>query len=329
MKLNVIIPTFNRAPLLRRTLESLRVARPAGGLEVLVTVVDNNSTDGTKETVAELQPGFPVPLEYLFEPRQGKSQALNTAIARADADLIAVLDDDEEVAPDWFVELERVFAERWDELDFVGGKVSPRWESEPPAWVTPRVPGVIGWRDFGDEEWAYTAEGDILSGGHSIIKLSVLREIGLYNEDLGPAGKNLLGCEDEELFHRLMKAGKRGIYYPRLVIYHFVPEYRLTKKYFRGWCYGAGMSQFKFEESHEPFQGPRVLGVPRYMYGDAVRGVMRWARALFKGEFETAFVQKRPVWILLGFFSARNLKSGQLEKPVSAIINRGAKPVTR
>ena len=46
--LDVVIPTFNRAPLLRRTLDSLLAADPPAAMSFAVTVCDNRSTDDTR-----------------------------------------------------------------------------------------------------------------------------------------------------------------------------------------------------------------------------------------------------------------------------------------
>src|SRR3712207_3639443 len=97
MRLDVLIPTYNRHELLRRALASLLAADAPPGLDVRVTVVDNNSKDATRAAVEELMPKFGGRLSYLFEGRQGKSHALNSGIAATDGELVAIIDDDEEV----------------------------------------------------------------------------------------------------------------------------------------------------------------------------------------------------------------------------------------
>ena len=153
MKLNVVIPTYNRAESLKKTLRSLADARLPANFEVVVTIVNNNSTDTTEAAFEEMRPRFrDKTLEYLFEEKQGRSFALNSGIRRADGDLLTTVDDDIRVAENWFVEIEKIFGTRWLELDFVGGKMLPEWEAEPPAWVEPLKDGAIGWRDYGEEE---------------------------------------------------------------------------------------------------------------------------------------------------------------------------------
>ena len=80
----VIVVTHNRAPVLSATLRSLAKLDFRGSWEVLV--VDNNSTDCTRQTVEDARATFPVPLRYHFEGRAGKYWALNGGIRMADVE---------------------------------------------------------------------------------------------------------------------------------------------------------------------------------------------------------------------------------------------------
>ncbi|HEX9960470.1 MAG TPA: glycosyltransferase, partial [Pyrinomonadaceae bacterium] len=92
MKLNVIIPTYNRAASLEKTLLSLAKAELPRDFEVVVTVVNNNSTDETAQAVEAMRGAFTdKKLEYLFEEKQGRSCALNTGIKKADGDLLTTV----------------------------------------------------------------------------------------------------------------------------------------------------------------------------------------------------------------------------------------------
>src|SRR5882762_1913875 len=177
MQLDVIIPTYNRGELLRRTLASLLMAKRSAGSEIRVTVVDNNSADGTKNVVEELKLRFEGRLNYLLETRKGKSQALNSGIAASSAELIAMIDDDEEVSSDWFIAIDEAF--RRDDVDFIGGPYLPRWEATPPAWLPRTHRGVIGWVENGSDLMPYTLKSEaILMGGNAVIRRLILEKIG-------------------------------------------------------------------------------------------------------------------------------------------------------
>src|SRR6266702_3280450 len=92
MFITVAICTFNRAESLRRTLESLVAIQVTSDLTWEIVIVNNNSTDHTDDVISEYIGRLPVRRE--FEPRSGKSNALNRAIDVAKGDYIAWIDDD-------------------------------------------------------------------------------------------------------------------------------------------------------------------------------------------------------------------------------------------
>ena len=236
--LDVVIPTFNRAPLLRRTLDSLLAADPPAAMSFAVTVCDNRSTDDTRAVVAEYQPRFAGRLHYVYETVPGRSAALNAGIAATTGDLVAMIDDDEEVDRTWLRCIERAFED--PATDFIGGPYVPRWTVEPPKWLPPGYGSVIGRVDSGSEVRQYGPGFDgMLMGGNAVIRRALLTRVGPYRTDLGRSPTRLLSCEDDDMFQRLLAAGARGFYRPDLIIHHYVAPERVSKSYFRRWCYLA------------------------------------------------------------------------------------------
>jgi glycosyltransferase involved in cell wall biosynthesis len=80
MTLDVVLPTYNRAALLAIALESLIAANHPEHLAVRVFVVDNNSKDNTHDVVRAYQAKQALTIEYVFQPVQGRSAALNAGI---------------------------------------------------------------------------------------------------------------------------------------------------------------------------------------------------------------------------------------------------------
>jgi GT2 family glycosyltransferase len=304
MQLDIILPTFNRQELLKRTLTSILAADVPSGLDVRVTVVDNNSNDQTKQTVAEHQASFAGRLSYIFEGRPGKSFALNSGIAATTGDLIGMIDDDEEIDKSWLITAHAAFIE--NDIDFIGGPYVPRWGAEQPAWLPINYLAVIGWVDSGEEVRAYGADfPGILMGGNVVIKRSTLVTVGPYSTSLGPTGKLLLRGEDDEMYHRLLAAGAKGRYLPDLIIHHYVPAERLTKKYFRRWCLWRGVGMGMLDRSHKQSVA-YLLGVPRWLYGRAARGLIGQVKALVRKHQDRAFSDELAVWDLAGFFYGRH-----------------------
>src|SRR6185503_11047329 len=188
MKLDVVIPTYNRSTLLRKALGSLLNARVPAGLDVHIIAVDNNSTDDTKAVIDELG------VTYVFEKRQGRSPALNAGIAVATGDLIGFIDDDEEVDAAWYETILAAFTEH--DVDFIGGPYVPRFESDVPEWLPKSHTAVVGIVDGGDLIVPFDdSYPGILMGGNAVFRRATLLKIGPYSTSLGRSGSRLLSCE--------------------------------------------------------------------------------------------------------------------------------------
>ena len=138
----VLICTFDRAGFLGATLDSLARSR-VSRLRWNVIVVDNNSTDGTRDVVMSRVAGYPVPLTYLFEPRQGKSNALNTGLAATSASIVVFTDDDVQLPEGWVEASCRALLDDRS-IDYTGGPVRPIWEATVSALVRSGTRGSLG-----------------------------------------------------------------------------------------------------------------------------------------------------------------------------------------
>ena len=271
MRLDVIIPTYNRQDLLPSTLNSLFTAHVPAGVEVSVTVVDNNSTDETRQIIESFRKRFGERVQYCFERKQGRSHALNKGITSTTGDLVGIIDDDEEIDPNWFTTAFGAF--KAADLDFIGGPYVPRWGITPPEWLPFEYRGVVGWVDGGDTAVAFDRDyPGILMGGNAVFRRSVLEKIGLYSTWLGRTDKGLLTGEDEELYGRLLVSGAKGMYLPGLIIYHHVSPDRMTKRYFRRWCFWRGVSLGLLERTRN-LPSVYLFGIPRWHYRKALQGL--------------------------------------------------------
>jgi glycosyltransferase involved in cell wall biosynthesis len=303
MKLDVVVPTYNRSNLLRRTIASLIQAPIPAGLDVTILIVDNNSKDDTRLVVKEIQSTTSRTIVYVKEANQGLSHARNGGISAGSSEIIGFIDDDEEIHKDWFTVIAREFAD--PATQYIGGPCLPNWESPAPKWLPPGYYSAIGLvlpkprAAFGG-----TFPG-ILMGGNAVFRRSIFEIAGRYDTRLGRSGKGLLSDEDAELYRRLCAANLSGMYVPELVIYHYIPSDRLTKRYFRRWCYWRGASQGISDRTlKEPVR--YVLGVPLYRIGRAVRGVASLPQLFLKKEYGLAFSAELASWDLIGFIYGRH-----------------------
>ena len=313
MHLDIILPTYNRESLLELALESLLVAQIPEGMRVEILVVDNNSTDNTAAVVEKWKARFSGRLGYLFEPKQGRSHALNAGIKATTGDLLGFVDDDEEIASNWYEVVHQAF--RTMGVDFIGGPYVPKWGMTPPAWLPEKYRGVIGWIDAGDNRIAFDESfAGILMGGNAVISRAILEKVGGYRTYLSRTGNKLLSGEDEEMYYRLLAAKAKGFYLPELRIFHYIPAARLTKTYHRRWCLWHGVSLGILDHTH-PQPVDYFGGVPRYLYGDAVRGLWSNTISLFKRTRTPAewFANELALWDLMGFFYGKHYYHRRVE----------------
>jgi glycosyltransferase involved in cell wall biosynthesis len=311
MRLELVIPTFRRPALLRGALASVaRAARPRT-LEVSVLVVNNDAAAlGLESQWFE----GPYPLRTMQERRRGKSAALNAAIAASTADYIGLIDDDEEIAPDWFQVAEAALANH--QLDFIGGPSRLLPPQPPPEWLPRRYAAVLGSWDGGPQPLPYGRDfPGILMGGNAVIARSTLLAVGGYCTDLGPRADRRLGsCEDEDMYWRLVDAGARGLYLPDLVVHHHVHPERLRTSYYRSWFFWNGASKGVLGRRRLS-QLPAMAGVPRYAVGEALRGVVTWLRGVVPpGRPADRMAGELPIWHLAGRLYGRYLQRAPLTR---------------
>ncbi len=304
MKLDVLICTYNRSPLLRKTLESLfRAPRPEG-LSVQVYVVDNNSPDDTADLIRKLQSEAPFPLHYLLERKQGLSHARNAGIAASGGDIIGIIDDDEEVEEHWFEVIARELQD--PSVHYIGGPYLANWQAPVPDWLPPGYPGVIGVMPPKPRGRFGPGHPGMLNGGNAAIRRSVFEKVGLYSTRLGRTAKGLLSEEDAEFFRRVLAAGISGLYVPDFAIYHHIPADRLTRKYHRRWAYWRAVSQGVLDrEQREPVK--YLFGIPRHRIGRAIRSLfaMPLHRLRTNGKAR-AFADELATWDLIGFIHGKH-----------------------
>ena len=312
---SVVIGTFNRASYLADTLESIAATR-APGLDWDVVVVDNNSTDATREVVARYAASYPVPLQYVFEREQGFAAARNAGIAASTGELVILTDDDVRVSPDWLSRMVGAFEEH--RCDYVAGRVLPLWEREPPEWFPRRngmLWGVIAILDYGPEPAALGRRVPL--GVNMGVRRGAFDRIGLLDTSLGRKPGTLLGGADREWCLRARAAGLAGWYVPDAVVHHLIPAARLTRRYFRRWFYWRGVTRALLyarsgvdmerpEESRLDFQDvPHVLGVPRYLFRNAARRAVKAVAARLRNRPAESFEHELWLWTFAGIARQR------------------------
>jgi len=314
ISVTLLIATYNRAELLDETLTSIRALRVRTGRHWEILVVDNNSTDETRAVVERQSRDFPAALRYLFEARQGRSSALNTGIAAASGDVIAMTDDDVRVEAGWLEAACEAFED--PSIAYAGGPVVPIWDAPAPRWLDLTrgdLWGTIAIQNHGEAPFLYEEKRKVPLGANMAARRSLFSSIGGFRADLGRSnGRVVMGQEVPELLVRARAAGLRGVYLPAMRVHHHIPAKRLTRSYFRTWWYGKGISRSALERMQpvtelgvDLRETPHLLRVPRYMYGTALRDFSGWIKNMALGRTADAFRHEMMLTFFAGYFRAR------------------------
>jgi len=323
--ITVIVCTYNRCRDLETALKSVAASEVPSSITWEVLVVDNNSTDQTRDVVQAFCSKHADRFRYLFEPEAGKSYALNAAIANARGKVLAFMDDDVTVEPTW---LHNLTASLHDgEWAGAGGRTLPAESFIPPPWLPNdfKTWGAIlcAYFDHGDE----ACEIDHPPyGANMAFRSCVFERHGGFRIDLGPAPGSQIRNEDSELGRRLLTAGERLRYEPTAVVYHPVPQGRITKEYFCSWWFDFGRARIR-----EIGVWPDVYGIRRD-YLRLLRCVMRmpaltlrWMLAIHP---QDRFRAKCRLWHGAGMISELYCRSvdPRRKKPVGASVSPLPRP---
>lgn len=207
-------------------------------------VVDNNSKDNTAQRVEEFQKNHPsLNIIYHFESNQGLSHARNAGIERSQGDIVAFIDDDERIVPDFISAYIELFDNHADAMS-AGGKIIAEYHTGRPQWMSRYTEQPIANpMDYGDKIRLFP-KGKIPGGGNMAMRRDIFNNIGLFDTSLGRTGKKLIGGEESDLFERMAKANMACYYVPRAVMYHIIPAEKLCDDYFDRLSYNIGVSQY-------------------------------------------------------------------------------------
>ncbi|HEX3625634.1 MAG TPA: glycosyltransferase family 2 protein [Verrucomicrobiae bacterium] len=215
--LSVIICTCNRVASLRQTLSALGKARIPHSCKAEVIVVDNGSVDGTAEMIRNTVLSN-MSVVYLFEPKPGKSNALNSGMAMASGEILLLTDDDVAPSEDWIEQMLLCF--NAPHCDAAVGKVKLAPDLEHP-WLKGLEKIYLAVIDF---DAGMPVE---IVGANAAFRRSVLDRVPHFDPELGSGA---LGNAEDTLFgFQLMEAGLEIKYAEHAVVVHHPDKSRLTR----------------------------------------------------------------------------------------------------
>ncbi|MEB3277257.1 MAG: glycosyltransferase family 2 protein [Cyanobacteriota bacterium] len=213
MFLSVVIPTYNRLPILRqclRALEGQRLEEPISDYEVVV--VDDGSSDATVSWIQEQAQSLPH-VRLVLQEHGGPAAGRNRGVLESRGDVIVFIDSDLVVTAGFLLAhasaLQADWSRRGNRLCFTYGAVINTANFDNPTSEPHKL---------SDLSWAYFATGNVA------IERTLLERAGLFDTAF-----RLYGWEDLELGERLRRLGTRLVRCPQAVGYHWHPALTLEQ----------------------------------------------------------------------------------------------------
>ena len=273
MKITVILCTFNRSQSLARALDSVALCTLPASVEWEVLVVDNNSTDQTRQLVEEFNRRYTERFRYLFEPKPGKSHALNAGIREARGDVLAFMDDDVVVEPAWLQKLTAPLeSSNWAG---VGGRIVPDQDFQPPRWIPLHeryALAPLAMFDLGQQPGELS---EAPFGTNMAFRKTVFAKLGGFRTDLGPRPGSAIRSEDTEFGYRVLGDGQRLWYEPSAVVYHSLPAHRVQKRYFLTWWHDKARADVRASGAPSDTKW-YFVGIPLYLFRRFAVWTIRW-----------------------------------------------------
>lgn len=199
---SIVIPTFNRKKFLEKALKALlRQNYPHDKYEVVV--IDDYSTDGTKELVESIARDSDVKIFYYANNKaKGQTIARNIGFQKAKGEFVASTDDDMKVSEDWIVKGLSYF--RYSDISAVEGRTVSKNTKRGPFYHN------------------MSMEGGTYGTGNIFYRKTILQDTGGLDENLNHWHNY---GSHYELGLRILERGRKIIYGSDIVAHH--PSFKM------------------------------------------------------------------------------------------------------
>lgn len=245
---SILIATQGRVPGLERLLDSLVGLENRAEIQHEILVANNAQGKATAAAVEALLQKYradePARWIHVRESIPGKSRALNRLLPLVKANLLAFLDDDVEVAPEWLRITWQFFRDY--SYDVMQGSilVPPSMQNDEQFLrLLNRYRTICYYSKPGLE----VREIVSLNAANMAFRRELLDVTGLFDERIGPGASGT--SMDVEFGERVLRAGRRIGYEPGSIVYHDVDWTRLTEEYFKRRHQLQGRSRAIYKES--------------------------------------------------------------------------------
>jgi glycosyltransferase involved in cell wall biosynthesis len=318
MDISIIICTYNRADNLEDCFDGLAAQEISSNFNWEVVLIDNNSSDHTRQFTQDYAASGHFMLRYTFESKQGLSHARNQGINASSAAILIFIDDDIRVGKNWLQSIVNTF--NTQQCDAVGGRIHIESPAKLPKWITPDMYGFLGHQDFGDAPHPMDGYKEFPFGGNMAVRRSAFDKVGLFDTEMGRKGtglkkEELFKGEEVDFFHRLADAGGQFYYQPDALVLHKILAHQLKPGFFLILHNNAGLLQARRDSiSYRRM----LLGVPFFVFPQFARAIGNYLRLCITKGANSAFRQLMNVaffWGMIGGYYKKQVPKNSANNP--------------
>ncbi|BAT53437.1 Glycosyl transferase, family 2 [Nostoc sp. NIES-3756] len=277
---SVAICTYNGANRLPAVLDRL-YNQIIDGIKWEVLVVDNNSSDDTKNVVMNYANNWrqDCQLSYVFESTQGASFARQKAVQMAQSqDLIGFLDDDNWPSQTWVAEAYK-FGQEHQQAGAYGGIIHAHLDEPPPDYFD-RIQSLLAVHHRGSKAFQYERSAKprkVPTAPGCVIRKQAWRDAipeRLLLTGRDQAGKTMLGvCEDLEKMYYIQNSDWEVWHNPQMEIWHHIPSRRLERDYLLRVARTSGLSNYALRIARLQTSQKQLMPIltPLYMLSDGYK----------------------------------------------------------
>jgi len=243
IKFSIVICTYNREKFLPGLFDSI-LSQTLDKELFEIVLINNNSTDNTKNICLKFQKdNAQYNILYFEEYNQGLSYARNRGIKESSGTYITFADDDALLTPIFSLEACN-YLDKHQDVGELGGPIKLKFLGQIPKWYNPWMASLLGYFVPSREEYTMTTKNKRYPRGSNMtFRNSVFKKCGDFNIKLGRVGRIPVGGEEKDLAFRIIDAGLKIVYYPKVLVLHLVPEERTTMNFIKNQAFGTGKSE--------------------------------------------------------------------------------------
>lgn len=232
---SVIISTYNGKERLRATITAIAHQKLNESIDIEVLLIDNASTDGTADFVAQLwkELNAPFALKVISEPQPGKINAQNTGFANAQYSYVLICDDDNILSPNYIKNGYALLTSN-PKIGALGGRGIPKADVPLPEWFG-EMAYMFACAPQADKTGDVQPQRNVIYGAGMFVNMEAynkVKQAGFKSLLPSRIGKSLVtGAEDGEICWWLRLGGYEIWYAENLTFEHYLPASRLTEEY--------------------------------------------------------------------------------------------------